>query len=183
MTHTEPTPLPSRARRREFSPERLDELDDAIVRQLQADGRRAFREIARSLGVSEATVRARYRRLSDASALRVVAIADPFRLGFRVLAFVLINVQAGRQAEVIDALTPWPEVTYISSCTGRADIYIQVVCRSQDDLWELLSHRLPALAGVQGTETFMELKMHKISYRYSGAELPAGAADAGRDAG
>lgn len=166
------TPIQAgRTRRREPVPDRLDGLDDAIVRHLQEDGRRAFREIARSLGVSEATVRARYRRLSEAGALRVVAIADPFRLGYRVLAFVLLNVEPGQQAEVIDRLTPWPEVTYISSCTGRADLYIQVVCRSHDDLWELLAERLPRIPGVRGSETFMELKMHKISYRYE--RMPA----------
>lgn len=154
------------ASRRGFAPERLDPLDDTIVRELQDDGRRAFREIARSLGVSEATVRARVRRLTDAGVLRVVAIADPFRMGFRVLAFVLITVEPGTQADVVESLTPWPEVTYISSCTGRADLYIQVVCRSHEDLWQLLAERIPAVSGVRTTETFMELKMHKIAYRY-----------------
>ncbi len=153
--------------------EQLSPLDEAIVRQLQDDGRRAFREIARSVGVSEGTVRARVRRLTDAGALRVVAIADPFRLGFRVLAFVLIDVAPGHQVAVIETLLPWPEVTYISSCTGRADVYIQVVCRSHEDLWELLSERLPSIPGVEGTETFMELKMHKIAYRYPASIAPA----------
>lgn len=153
-------------RRRGAGSDRLDAVDEAIVRQLQDDGRRPFREIARSLGVSEATVRARVRRLTDADALRIVAIADPFRLGFRVLAFVLLKVDPGRRRQVIETLTPWPEVTYISSLAGRADLYIQVVCHSHEDLWELLSERLPAIPGIEGTETFMELKMHKIAYRY-----------------
>src|SRR6478609_2665984 len=54
-----------------------DELDRAIIRELERDGRQPFREIGRSLGVSEATVRARYRRLTDSGLLRVVAFADP----------------------------------------------------------------------------------------------------------
>lgn len=178
-------------RRRGAASDRLDAVDEAIVRHLQDDGRRPFREIARSLGVSEATVRARVRRLTDADALRIVAIADPFRLGFRVLAFVLLKLEPGRRRQVIETLTPWPEVTYISSLTGRADLYIQIVCHSHEDLWELLSERLPAIPGIEGTETFMELKMHKIAYRYppadgvpddgarSGAEPAAGPAQAG----
>lgn len=181
-----PSPEPARdggergRRRPAFPADRLDRVDEAIVRQLQDDGRRPFREVARSLGVSEATVRARVRRLTDAGALRIVAIADPFRLGLRVLAFVLLKVAPGQRSNVIDTLTPWPEVTYISSLTGRADVYIQVVCRSHEDLWELLSERLPAIPGIDDTETFMELKMHKIAYRYpseDGAEQ--GAEEAG----
>jgi Lrp/AsnC family transcriptional regulator for asnA, asnC and gidA len=160
------TPRPSR--RRQADPESFDDLDDAIVRHLQVDGRRPFREIARSLGISEATVRARFGRLNELGALRIVAVADPFRMGFRVLAFVLINVEPGHQGVVVDALVRWPEITYVSSCTGRADIYIQVVCRSHEDLWELLIDRIPELPGVRSTETFMELKMHKVAYRYGG---------------
>ena len=156
--------------RRGTGSDRLDAVDEAIVRQLQDDGRRPFREIARSLGVSEATVRARFRRLADADALRIVAVADPFRLGFQVLAFVLLKLEPGRGRQVIEMLTPWPEITYISSLTGRADVYIQVVCHSHDDLWELLSERLPAIPGIEGTETFMELKMHKVAYRYPTAD-------------
>ena len=43
------------------SDDSLDHVDREILRQLQTDGRRPFREIARELGVSEATVRARVR--------------------------------------------------------------------------------------------------------------------------
>jgi len=144
----------------------LDDLDSAIVRHLQEDGRRSYREIARSLGVSEGTVRWRARRMTESGVLRVVAIADPFRLGYRVLAFVLLRVAPGAQHCVIDALTSWPEVTYVSSCTGRVDVYMQVVCRDHDHLWDLLANRIPAIGGVVDTETFMELKMHKVSYCY-----------------
>lgn len=144
----------------------LDSADSAIVRYLQEDGRRSYRKIARSLGVSEATVRWRVRRLTESGVLRIVAVADPFRLGYEVLAFILLSVAPGAREQVINTLVSWPEVTYVSSCTGRADIYIQVVCRDHDHLWDLLSTRIPATGGVTDTETFMELKMHKVSYIY-----------------
>ena len=50
----------------------LDELYNAIVDKLQQDGRRSFRAIARSVGVSEGTVRTRVRRIEDAGALRIL---------------------------------------------------------------------------------------------------------------
>jgi len=71
-----------------------------------------------------------------------------------------------RQQPVIDALTSWDEITCISSCTGCADLYAQVVCRDHDHLWELPCERMPAGGGITGPETFMELKMHKVSYVY-----------------
>jgi Lrp/AsnC family transcriptional regulator, regulator for asnA, asnC and gidA len=144
----------------------LDELDRAIIGLLARDGRLPYREIARQLGVAEGTIRLRANRLTRSGALTIVAIADPFRLGYRVLAFSLLKVLPDRQQPVIDALTSWDEITYISSCTGRADLYVQLVCRDHDHLWELLYERMPAVGGITDVETFMELKMHKVSYIY-----------------
>jgi Lrp/AsnC family transcriptional regulator for asnA, asnC and gidA len=148
----------------------LDALDRQIIRHLQEDGRRAYREIARALKVSEGTIRWRVRKLIDSQALRIVAIADPFRLGYSVLAFALISVEPGAHARVIQALVDFPEVTYVSACAGRYDIYIQVVCRDNDHLFELLTERVPAIGGIKRTETFTEFKMYKVSYRYPARE-------------
>jgi Lrp/AsnC family transcriptional regulator, regulator for asnA, asnC and gidA len=144
----------------------LDETDRAIIRLLQHDGRLPYREIARQLGVAEGTIRLRANRLTRSGALTIVAIADPFRLGYRVLAFSLLKVLPDKQQSVIDALMSWDEITYISSCTGRADLYAQLVCRDHDHLWELLYERMPTVGGITDSETFMELKMHKVSYIY-----------------
>ena len=148
----------------------LDEVDREIVRQLQQDGRRSYREMARSLEVSEGTVRWRVKRLQDTGALRIAAIADPFRLGYTVLASMFLRVSPGELERVIDTLVGWQEVVYVSSCTGRVDVYIQVVCRSHEDLWELVAQRIPAVGGVLETETLMELKVHKLQYVYPGLD-------------
>jgi Lrp/AsnC family transcriptional regulator for asnA, asnC and gidA len=153
VTSGEPNPL-----------DRLDEVDRAIVRKLQEDGRTPFRQIARDLGVSEGTVRYRAGRLQSSGALTIAAIADPFRLGYRVLAFVLIKVEPGRVDDVVAALSSWQEATYVSTCTGGADIYVQLVCRDNEQLSELLHHQLPAIGGVREMDTYMELKMHKVAY-------------------
>lgn len=85
-----------------------------------------------------------------------------------MLAFLLLRVEPGKQDHVVDTLTTWQEATYVSSCIGRADIYVQLVCRDNDHLNELLHRRLPPdIGGVREYETFMELKMHKVSYEYS----------------
>jgi Lrp/AsnC family transcriptional regulator, regulator for asnA, asnC and gidA len=144
----------------------LDELDAAIIRHLQEDGRRTYREIGRDLDVSEGTVRFRCRRLTESGALRVVAIADPFRLGYRVLAFLLLQIEPGAHLRVIDTLTSWREVTYVSSCVGHADTYLQVVCRDEQELFDLLTTKIPSIGGVTHCESFTELKIHKISYAY-----------------
>jgi Lrp/AsnC family transcriptional regulator for asnA, asnC and gidA len=146
----------------------VDPTDEAIVAQLQEDGRRPSRTIARSLGISEPTLRWRLRRLLESGVLRIAAIADPFRLGYSVQAAILLRVAPGSLGRVVEELATWPEVMYVSSCTGRVDVYAQVVCRDQQDLWQLLAIRLPAVGGIVETETLIELKVHKLAYVYPG---------------
>jgi Lrp/AsnC family transcriptional regulator for asnA, asnC and gidA len=146
----------------------LDTLDRAIISQLQQDGRRPFRAIARSLGVGEATVRFRASRLQEEGILRILALADPYALGYAVQAAVLVRVTPGAHARVADTLTEWPEVMYLSSCAGEADLYMHIICRDHDDLWRLLAERLGSVDGVIATETFMELRVHKARYVYPG---------------
>jgi Lrp/AsnC family transcriptional regulator for asnA, asnC and gidA len=144
----------------------LDDVDRALITQLQQDGRRPYREMARTLGVSEGMVRWRVRRLVDSGALRIAAIADPFRLGYKVQAFVLIRVAPSEHEKVVEGLIDWPEVVYVSSCTGRMDIYVQLICHDHEDLWRLVARDIPSIGGVLETETLMELKIHKFQYVY-----------------
>jgi Lrp/AsnC family transcriptional regulator for asnA, asnC and gidA len=150
------------------TPRRLDELDRGIISHLQQDGRRPFRAIARALGVAEGTVRLRAVRLQEEGMLRILALADPFALGYAVQASVLVRVTPAAHAQVAETLTEWPEVMYLSSCAGPADLYMHIVCRDHDDLWRLLVERLGAVTGVVGTETLMELRVHKARYVYPG---------------
>jgi Lrp/AsnC family transcriptional regulator for asnA, asnC and gidA len=142
----------------------LDRLDQRIVGRLQEDGRSSYREMAREFGVSEATIRWRAKRLLDSGVVRIAAIANPFEIGFKVVASVFMRVTPGDLQRVIDAVVSWPEVLWAASCTGRADLYIHVACREHEDLWELLGSRIPALGGIIETETLIELKVHKMHY-------------------
>lgn len=141
-----------------------DRVDERVLEELQADGRLSFREIARRIGVSEGTVRTRYRRLESAGVLRVLAFVDPVRLDRRVLAMITAKVHNEQVARVVDAATAWPETTYVSTLMGRADIYIQVICADNETLGSVLS-RLRSLPGVVETETMLEMKVHKFAYR------------------
>jgi Lrp/AsnC family transcriptional regulator for asnA, asnC and gidA len=142
----------------------FDDTDRAILGELQQDGRRSFRAIARSVGVSEGTVRTRVRRIEEAGALRILAFVDPSRLGHSVLAVVLVRCDTESLAAFTDIVVAMPEVTYASSLVGRSDFYIQVICADNNALWDVV-RRVRAIAGVRETETLLEMQVHKFTYR------------------
>ena len=98
------------------APPRIDELDQGIIEALQANGRESFRAIASRLGVSEATVRARYARLCGEDILQVVGVTNPLGLGFEQ---ALIGVKtAGSPEPVADEIATWIEADYVVVTAG-----------------------------------------------------------------
>jgi Lrp/AsnC family transcriptional regulator, regulator for asnA, asnC and gidA len=142
----------------------LDRIDAGIVSQLQEDGRRSYRDIARNLDLSESLVRWRTLRLFRKGTVRILAVTDPFELGYQVLAMIALTVEPRALKEVTEFLIETPEVLYVTSCGGRANLLIEVVCKDHEGLVYLLTDTLGSIEGVRAAETFIELKIHKFSY-------------------
>jgi Lrp/AsnC family transcriptional regulator, regulator for asnA, asnC and gidA len=169
-THAQPLQLADRAdsRRGPVAPARkVDELDRRIIEALQANGRESFRRIASSLGVSEATVRARYARLTSEGILQVVAVTNPLGLGFDQ---ALIGVKtSGAPDKVADEIARWPEADYVVVTAGQFDLVVEVVTADRRELLDL-TNRMRALEGVVTTETFFYLEMWKQLYDWGTRE-------------
>ena len=149
------------ASRGPVSPARLDDLDRKIVEALQDNGRESFRAIASRLDVSEATVRARYSRLTGAGVLQVVGVTNPLGLGFEQ---ALVGVKtSGSPETVADEISRWPEADYVVVVAGQYDIVVEVVATDRRHLLEI-TNRMRALEGVVSTETFFYLAMWKQLY-------------------
>jgi Lrp/AsnC family transcriptional regulator for asnA, asnC and gidA len=159
----QPLPFPSGgARRGPVAPaRRIDELDRGIIEALQENGRESFRRIAARLGVSEATVRARYARLTDDEILQVVAVTNPLGLGFEQ---ALVGVKISGPSEVVaDEIAQWPEADYVVVTAGQFDLLVEVVAADRRELLDL-TNRMRAVDGVVSTETFFYLEMWKQIY-------------------
>jgi Lrp/AsnC family transcriptional regulator, regulator for asnA, asnC and gidA len=143
------------------APRRIDALDQGIIEALQENGRESFRSIAGRLGVSEATVRARYARLCEDDILQVVGVTNPLGLGFEQ---ALIGLKtAGSPEPVADEIASWPEADYVVVTAGQYDLVVEVVATDRRDLLEL-TNRMRALDGVVTTETFLYLDLVKQLY-------------------
>jgi Lrp/AsnC family transcriptional regulator for asnA, asnC and gidA len=66
----------------------VDKLDRLIFQTLQEGGRTPFTHIARQAGVSETTIRSRYRHLVEAGTVRTVGLVEPHALGFQAPAII-----------------------------------------------------------------------------------------------
>jgi DNA-binding Lrp family transcriptional regulator len=74
--------------------------------------------------------------------------------GIRMVeAYVLIQVQVGRSAEVADAVGKIPGIRFAEAVTGPYDIVVRVEATEIDALARLVVAKLQAVAGVTRTLT------------------------------
>ena len=150
----------------------LDEIDLAIISYLQYDGRAPFTQIAEHLNISEGAVRRRVKNLSDSGLMQVVAIVEPHALGLDEGVLIGINVQADMTQEVADAVAKLPEVSYLFQAAGEFDLFAEVFCKNRNHFVSFLNTKLQKIPGIERTQSFLILKMHKMSYRWGEAEPP-----------
>jgi Lrp/AsnC family transcriptional regulator for asnA, asnC and gidA len=145
-------------------PPPLDEANRRIIEILQRDGRSPFSAIGRELGLSETAVRTRVHRLMDAGVLDVVAVTNPLKLGFDVMAIVGVQAQADLD-RVAREVSEWSETSYVVLTSGSYDLLVEVVCEDNRHLLDTVQ-RMREIDGVKSTETFMYLDMVKMTYAW-----------------
>jgi Lrp/AsnC family transcriptional regulator for asnA, asnC and gidA len=141
----------------------LDDVGQAIIEQLQQDGRRPYATIGKAVGLSEAAVRQRVLKLIEAGVVQIVAVTDPIQVGLYRQA--MIAIQTNGDIEVItSALTDIREVVYIVVVAGSVDVLAEVVVADDEHLLHLVNSRIRTIPGVYRTETFVYLKLTKQTY-------------------
>ncbi|WP_018155301.1 Lrp/AsnC family transcriptional regulator [Demetria terragena] len=142
----------------------LDDKAKRIIEELQRDGRATYGEIGRAVGLSEAAVRQRVGKLISNGTLQIVAVTNPFQVGFGRIALVGIKV-AGEVSAAADAVTALEQVTYVVVTAGNFDIVAEVVCSDDAELVDLLGavRRIP---GVTDTETMPYLALWSQRYNW-----------------
>ncbi len=95
---------------------RVDDLDRRIIKMLQVDGRLSNTEIARSLEITETTVRKRIAHLLDERLISIVAVPTPEASGMLLSAILGVSVELTAIHAVAETIRTYPEVPIRSTC-------------------------------------------------------------------
>jgi Lrp/AsnC family transcriptional regulator, regulator for asnA, asnC and gidA len=143
----------------------LDDIDKAIIRELQLDGRTPYAKLGPAVGLSQAAVRQRVQRLMENGVMQVVAVTDPLMLGFTLEAMIGVEVDGDLRA-VASKVAQVDNVDYVVVTTGRFDLVVEVICRDHEELLHLINDVIRAIPGVRATETFTYLHLEKQTYSW-----------------
>jgi Lrp/AsnC family transcriptional regulator for asnA, asnC and gidA len=129
----------------------LDTKDLSILEILESNARIPWRRLASILGVSEATVYLRIRRLEESGILRgFTAIIDPASLGLSTTLFVLLKVKPGSLSGVRERLAEMPFTLEVYEVTGDYQLLVKIVAPSHGEA----ARALEALASLEGVSDY-----------------------------
>lgn len=136
----------------------VDATDARILLALAEDSRASVMALSQRLGLARNTVQARLTRLErDGGLAPLDRRVRPEALGYRLGAYVTVQVAQRGLAEVSGALAGIPEVIEVIGLSGVADLLVHVVARDADDLWRI-SELLLAIPGVQRIDTALAMR-------------------------
>ncbi|WP_161500917.1 Lrp/AsnC family transcriptional regulator [Embleya scabrispora] len=136
----------------------FDAVDLAIVHALDIDGRMPFARIAEVLGVSDATVVRRYRRMRASGAIRVVAIGDTRRTGQAAWVLRVRCVPDAVEA-VAEGLGRRSDVAWVQLLSAGAEVMCVTRPRGPQARGDQLLRNIGRAAGVGELEAHCILRV------------------------
>jgi DNA-binding Lrp family transcriptional regulator len=113
----------------------IEELELKIVRSLNKNSRKSFREIAKEIGTSAPVVINKIKKLEEQGAIKgYIPLLDPEYFGFNLIAIVGIRISDGKLIETQEKIAEDSHVFAIYDVTGEWDSIVIAHFKSRDDL-------------------------------------------------
>ncbi|MDH3635395.1 MAG: AsnC family transcriptional regulator [Gammaproteobacteria bacterium] len=142
-----------------------DDLNRAIIKMLQQDGRLPYKDIAKALKVSEGTIRNRVQSMKRGGALKIVALADPMAIRYQADAMIGIKVASpATPRSVAHRLSEHGEVVYVLWVSGRYDLLIEVVCETSGAFQSFLEQHCFGHEDIDQIEVMSGIEMFKNQF-------------------
>lgn len=125
----------------------IDDIDCAILAELQANARIAFAELGRRVGLSTPAVIERVRRLEESHVIQGYrAVVDPAKVGLPVRAFIKVTVAGDKLVKFAAIVQNLPEVLECHRVTGAESFMVQVAVRDVRHMEQVIDSMMPYVA-------------------------------------
>lgn len=135
----------------------VDDIDRALIAELQRDATQAYAALGRAVGLSAGAAHDRVRKLRERGVIRRTTVdVDPAALGRGVLAFVMVDSSAW-MGDASASFAAIPEIQEAHAIAGTASVLVKVRTATTERLQDVL-RRLYAIEGVSGTQATVVLE-------------------------
>ena len=140
----------------------LNDIDLHIMDILGKDSSTPFVEIAKQIGVSDATVHVRVKRLTNEKIIKKFTISlNNDLLGYDHLAFAGINIKPGFADQVIEELSNLEEVLEMHEIHVRYDLFVKVRAKDLVHMRDIIENKIGISPNILKIKSMSILKTKK----------------------
>jgi DNA-binding Lrp family transcriptional regulator len=113
----------------------IDDLERKVLRVMNANARKSFREIAKEVGTSVTSVMHAVKKLEHQGVIRgYIPVVDPVHFGIDLSAVIALRISQGKLLETQRRIAGDPHVAAVYDITGEWDSLVVAHFRGRDDL-------------------------------------------------
>ncbi len=113
----------------------IDELDRKIIRVMNDNARKSFREIAKEVGTSAPAVINTVKKLEKAGAVKgYIPLVDPGYFGIDLFAIIALRISKGKLLETQKRISLDARVVSVYDITGEWDSFVIGYFKGREDL-------------------------------------------------
>jgi DNA-binding Lrp family transcriptional regulator len=143
----------------------IDELDKKILGALNNNARMSFRQVAKNLGISPATLHNKVKKLENSGVLKgYIPLIDTESVGYNLMAIIGLRVKQEKDIEVQESISKLTQVGAIYEVTGDWDLILICYFKGRKDLTYFLKKSLP-LSNIERAITHLVLNVVKEEKR------------------
>lgn len=141
----------------------MDDIDFKLIRQMMAQARMTWSELATFLKLSAPATADRVRRLEERGVIKgYITLVDPKAVGCGLTAFIAVTLERPEhRTPFLQLLHELPVVQECHHVAGDYDYLLKVRCRDTEELERVISDDLKSLPGLVRTRTTIVLSTLK----------------------
>ena len=145
-----------------IKPNFLDYVNCRILDVLSKNSSLPFVELAKQIGISDATIHTRVKKLLTLGIIKkFTIIVDNNLLGYDHLAFINLKIENGRTEETTKNLIEIDEILEIHEIYNKFDLMIKIRSKNLDDLRNTIVNRILSINYIKETELITDLRTRK----------------------
>ena len=142
----------------------LDRTDLSILRVLQENARKSYRDIARELGMSLNTVSSRVKKMEGEGVITGYStLVDPSKTGYDMTAIIGVRISKGKLMDVQRKIAADKHISAVYDVTGEWDSIIIARFASRNDLNAFIK-KVATMEYIERTMTQVVLNTVKETY-------------------
>ena len=143
-------------------PNFLDYINYRILDVLSKNSSLPFVELAKQIGISDATIHTRVKKLLTLGVIKKFTIfVDNDLLGYDHLAFINLKIERGRTEETTNNLMKIDEILEIHEIYDKFDLLIKIRTKNLDNLRDIIVNKILSINYIKETELMTVLKTRK----------------------